>query len=100
METKDLIVHYEQLRKMIDREGPGPRVRAVRSALYQIYRSYRAQQRYERLKRKTGVVIEFFECDHPLTKEDDRTLREAAAMNRQIGVVLREMRSARLAATQ
>ena len=52
-------------------------------------RIYRAEQRYARLKAKTGVVIEFFERDRPLTATDAKNLTAASAVNREITQLLR-----------
>jgi hypothetical protein len=94
METKDLAVRYEKLLEKTKEEGPVPPVFAARSWLNRIYKVFRLQQRYERQKRETGVVILFFECDRPLTEADDQALRRAAALNRQIGRELKAMREA------
>lgn len=90
METRELIDRYTDLQLMIDVEGPGPRVRAVRGAHAVIYRLFRAQERYERLRLKTGVVIEFFERDRPLTATDAKNLTAASAANREITQLLRK----------
>ena len=93
MTTNSLLKKFVWLRDEIAAHGPSPRLRAVRGALNVILRIYRAEQRYARLKAKTGVVLEFFERDTPLTEQDAANLKAASAVNRQITEVLRERRN-------
>jgi hypothetical protein len=95
MTTKQLLNQYVWLRDEIALHGPSQRLLLVRRCQNMIMRIYRAEQRYARLKAKTGIVIEFFERDTPLTKQDAANLTAASAVNRQITQILREWRDGR-----
>ena len=92
MTTKNLVNKYTWLRDEIAAHGPSKRLLVARRILNQILHIYRLEQRYARLRAKTGVVLEFFERDVPLTANDAANVRAASAMNRQITAVLRERR--------
>ena len=92
MSTQNLVTRFAWLRDEIAAHGPSKRLLLVRRVLNQILHIYRLEQRYARLKAKTGVVLQFFERDVPLTAKDAANLRAASAMNRQITAVVRERR--------
>ena len=89
MTTKKLFNQYVWLRDEIALHGPSQRLLLVRRCQNVIMRIYRAEQRYARLKAKTGIVIEFFERDQPLTVMDARNLTATSAVNREITQLLR-----------
>jgi len=95
MTTKKLLNQYVCLRDEIALHGPGQRLLLVRRCQNVIMRIYRAEQRYARLKAKTGIVIEFFERDRPLTATDAKNLTAASAVNREITQRLRRWKLGR-----
>jgi hypothetical protein len=86
---------YVWLRDELATHGPSQRLLLVRRLQNLILRIYRAEQRYARLKARTGLVIEFFERDRPLTATDAKNLTAASAVNREITEILREWRRGR-----
>ena len=93
MTTKSLLNLYVWLRDEFTSHGPSPRLLVVRRCQNVIMRIYRAQQKYEAMKRsQPDLRIEFFECDRPITKRDGANLDAASRVNREITGVLRAWR--------
>ncbi len=91
MNTKKLLNGFVRLRDELTKHGPNETWKVVRSLMVVVLRSYRAQIEYEKAKAKYDVRIEFFEGGTSLTEKDRKNIKEATAINTQIGKVLSEL---------
>jgi hypothetical protein len=96
METpKDLLKYYIELRDEIVTNGIDSRRRVIRQLLNVAMQSYRAQQRYYRARAQFSDGTEAPECPMVLTAAACRNLTKAAAVNKEIGTHLSELRMRR-----
>jgi hypothetical protein len=63
--------------------------------MVQILRSYRGEIEYEKARENGSPRIDFYEGGTPLTKKDRENIEAAAAVNRQIGKQLGQLKRAR-----
>ena len=96
METpKKLLNEYIRLRKEIVADGIDSRRRVIRQSLNLDLLSYRVQQRYYCARAKFSDGTEAPERPMVLTKAWKRDLTKAAAVNKEIGTHLSELRRRR-----
>lgn len=98
METpKSLLNEYIRLRSEIAAKGMDSTRRVIRQSLNVSLLSYRAQQQYYRARAKFSDGTEAPECPMVLSDVWKRDLTKAAAVNREIGKHLSELRRGRRA---
>jgi hypothetical protein len=92
MSTKKLLNGFTKLRDELFEHGQSQLWVVQRTMLVTILKIYRALLKYQKDKIKYDLHVEIFESDRQLTEKDSNNIKEASAVNRQIGKHLSDLK--------
>ena len=96
MDTANILAIANQLNNDLIEQGASEVWLVQRKILGVMIKAAQLQLNYEGMNQRGNKVhVTFFEGGKPMTQDDHKILKEAAAINRQIGKQLRELRLAK-----
>jgi hypothetical protein len=92
MKTADLLNNLIKIKDDLNSHGVVSGWLEKREILVIALNSYLLQLKYQKLKLEQNAYIKFMETGTSLSDEDRKNLKEASAVNRQVGKRLREIK--------